>query len=316
MAGVPRAARVRPSSRAKSGFPSVASNSRRRTCREQAQPEAIGQHPTGRAEAERADLETPRPSPRERLHQDGGTPGTLGEQKPDRLVLEPPHGERQRLGRRRIQPLDVVDGNQQRPPHRQRPQRVEEAERDRSGLRRNIGRLGTQERNLQRTQLRRRQPSQLLRAHTVEQIDQRREREPRLGLARAGGKHTQPSPARRSQPRLPQRRLPDTRPAAENERQLGRVGPDELEQDAELTLTADDRRIGLPDLGNISHLIALFTSWITRRLAGRNTPNAFEERRRRKESPSKHGARGREAPARRQLVIYLASGRTKNASAR
>ena len=137
----------------------------------QAQLEAIRQHPSRRAEAEGTDLEPVELPPRERLLQIGGASGTFGEQKSYRLVLEPPRGERQHLVRRSVEPLDVIDGDQQRPPHRQRPQGVQEAERDRSGLRRNVGRLGAQERNLQRTQLRRRQPSQLLRAHTVEQID-------------------------------------------------------------------------------------------------------------------------------------------------
>ncbi len=211
----------------------------------EAEPQPLGEHPPRSAEAERTDLETLQPPPRERLLQRGGTPGTLGEQKPNRLVLEPPRGERERLGRRRIEPLDVVDRHEHRPASRQRPQRVQEAERDRSRLRRDVRRLGAQERDLQRTQLRRRQRSQLFAAHAVEKVDQRREGEPRLRPARPSGEDAQPPLPRRSHSRLPERRLPDPRPTRQNERPWRSAGADELVQHCDLRFATDDARAQL-----------------------------------------------------------------------
>ena len=134
----PWAARVRPSSRAKSGFPSVVSNEPAKDLPRQAQLEAIRQHPSRRAEAERTDLEPLELPPRERLLQASeGLPGRSASRKSNRLVLEPPRGER-RAPRptERSSHWTSSTATSSGPRNRQRPQGVQEAERDRSGLRR------------------------------------------------------------------------------------------------------------------------------------------------------------------------------------
>jgi hypothetical protein len=40
--------------------------------------------------------------------------GTFRDQEPDVLGANPPRNERQRIGRRRIEPLEIVDRDQQR----------------------------------------------------------------------------------------------------------------------------------------------------------------------------------------------------------
>ena len=94
--------------------------------------ESLGQDPPGRAAAERADLER---VPAERLDhavERGSRPGSPGEEEGNLLVPEPPGGERQGLGGGPVEPLDVVDCDDERLPGRQPAQDVQEAERDRA----------------------------------------------------------------------------------------------------------------------------------------------------------------------------------------
>ena len=60
--------------------------------------------------------------------------GAPGEQEDDRLVPEPASGEGERGGGGRIEPLDVVDGDEERPASGQRSQRVEQTDGDRLRL--------------------------------------------------------------------------------------------------------------------------------------------------------------------------------------
>ena len=105
---------------------------------------------------------------------------------------------------------------------RHRAKRVEAADADGVGLGRVTGRGGAQQRDLERVKLRWRQACQLLRRHTVEQVDERREREPRLGVTRSRHEHADAPPARRLDAVLPQRRLADARPA--DQEQAGTAG--------------------------------------------------------------------------------------------
>ena len=102
--------------------------------------------------------------------------------------------------RRSVEPLDVVDATSSGSRAASDAQRVQEAERDRVCLRRRRGRLGAKQRDLERAELRRRQPAQLVRADTVQQVDQRREREPGLGAAPSRRENRVPRAAR---PRCP-----------------------------------------------------------------------------------------------------------------
>ena len=88
----------------------------------------------------------------------------------------------------------------------------------------------------------RRRHRQRSRIDPVEQIDQRRERQLRLGTARPRDEHTPPALPPESDPGLPQRGLADTRPAYECERSRGRIGPEELAQHRVLRLAPDDPR--------------------------------------------------------------------------
>ena len=103
-----------------------------------------------------------------------------------------------------------------------------------------LRRLGPQQRDLERLPLRRRQRLELVRADPVEQVDQRGEREPRLGAASSRREHAQPALPGRADARLPEQRLPDSRLARENERARPVRGSEELVQQRELRLAADE----------------------------------------------------------------------------
>ena len=169
----------------------------------EAQPEPLGQDPPRGAEAERADLEPSQRPPLERALESSLDTGALGEQEADGLALEPAHGEVECVGGRRIEPLDVVDRDQQRLTGGQGAQRVQEAERDRVGLGRRARRLGPQKGHLQRAQLRSRQADELLRLDAVEQVDQRGKREPRVGAARPRREHAASRASGRTRGRPP-----------------------------------------------------------------------------------------------------------------
>jgi hypothetical protein len=181
------------------------------------QPEPLGQDPPRRAEAQRADLDARQPSPVEGLLELRRRCRAPGEEECDRFALEPAGGEGKRVGGRRIEPLDVVDCDQQRPAGCQRAERVQEADRDRVHLRRRIRRLGPQQRRFERAQLGNRQHRQLVCVDSVEQVDQSCEGELCLSPARPRREHAQPVLARSPDPGLPERRLADPRSTDEDE---------------------------------------------------------------------------------------------------
>ena len=183
----------------------------------EAQPEPLGQDPPRSAEAERADLEPSQRPPLERALESSLKTESLGEQEADGLALEAAHDEVECVGGRRIEPLDVVDRDQQRLTGSQGAQRVQEAKRDRVGLGRRALRLGPQKGHHQRSQLRSRQANELLRLNPVEQIDQRGKREPRVGAARPRRQHPPAVHPGELEADLPERGLADSRPAHENE---------------------------------------------------------------------------------------------------
>ena len=203
-----------------------------------AHAEPPGEQPARGVEVERADVE-PRERPAtERALQRPHAARAAGEQEADRHAVEPPRGEAQGLGGRRVQPLQVVDRDQHRPGCRQRPQPVEHAERDRARLR-GVGRgLATQQRDLERLRLRRGQPGERVRADAVEEVDQRGERQPRLGVAGPRGEDLVPARPRAGDPGLPQGRLADAgRPG---DQQRPPVAGEERVERRELRLAGDD----------------------------------------------------------------------------
>ena len=206
----------------------------------QAQSQALREQPLRRGEAQRADLEPLHavralcPLERRRAAR------ALREQKADRVVAEASGGEGDCVRGRGVEPLHVVDRDEQRTSRGERADGAQEAHAERSG-RWWVGRgLRAQERYLERVQLRRGHVRQLFGGDAVEQIGQRRERELCLGPARPRGQHAQPPPSGHVEPGFPERRLADPRPTRQNERARRLVRTNELVQGTQLRLAADD----------------------------------------------------------------------------
>ena len=187
----------------------------------QAQLEPLGQHPARRAEAERPHLQ---PLQRRQRALDGSCPaGTPGEHERHVAAVETPGREGERIAGGRVQPLEVVDGDQQRALGRERAKRVPESERDRAVVGRCFVRFRAQERHLQCVELGRRQPLQPPKVDPVEQVDQGGKGQLRLCPAGPGRHDPHRALARGAERSLPQRRLPDPGLAREHERT--RSGP-------------------------------------------------------------------------------------------
>jgi hypothetical protein len=188
----------------------------------QAQLEPFREHPPRRAETERPHLQ-PLDGCEGALERDGST-GPPGKDERHRTRVEAPGGECEGVSGGSVQPLKVVDGNEQRAVGRERAQRIPKAERDRSAIGRRVSGLGPEERQLQRSQLRSGQAVEAAQVHIVEQVDQAGKRQLRLGPARSGRQDAYSAPAGDVDRGLPQRRLPDPRLAREHERPR-RAGP-------------------------------------------------------------------------------------------
>jgi hypothetical protein len=192
-----------------------------------AQPEPLGQQPPDHRRVERADRQPRRVDGDLERRAAAGPPR---QQVPHGRVPEPARRERERLGRRRIEPLHVVDRHHHRAGG---AERVEHAERDRVRGRRRVPGRGAQQRHLERRPLRRGQRADV---DAVEQIGQRGERVLGLGARRSRHEHGATLVARGLDARLPQRRLADARPAGEHQRGRRRAQGDQL------GLSADDHR--------------------------------------------------------------------------
>ena len=203
-----------------------------------AHAEPPGEQPARRVEVERADVEPRERAAAERALERSHAARAAREQEADRRAVEPPRGEAQGLGGRRVEPLQVVDRDQDRTGGRQRPQTVEHAQRDRPRLRGVGRRLAAQQRDLERPRLRRGQPVEGVRADAVEQVDQRGERQPRLGVAGPRGEDPVPARPRAGDPGLPQGRLADAGRPGDQQRPP-RAGEERVER-RELRLAGDD----------------------------------------------------------------------------
>ena len=204
-----------------------------------AEPQPLGQQAARVVEPERPDLEALERPAFEHAFERRAPPGPPCEQERDAVVREPRRGERQRLGRGGVEPLEVVDRHHQRG---EPAQLVEHAERDR--LPGSLAGRGAQQRRLQRRPLRTRQAGHV---DAVEEVDQPRERVARLGPARPRRHHAEPERAGFADPRLPQRGLADPGAAGEHERPRG--PGEELSEPSELRLTADQGQgSGPPEL--------------------------------------------------------------------
>ena len=165
-----------------------------------------------------------------------------GGQDPHARGPKPPHREVQHAGRWRIEPLQVVDCDQQRPPCRQLQQDAADRRRQRARVAQRAVGVAAQQRHLQRLPLRRRQAREEIVAKPGQQVGERGQRE--LGLA-LGGAAGQGGVAARSGALgggLPQGGLADTRSALKHQRRRARRhGVEEALDGSKLAVAAKHR---------------------------------------------------------------------------
>jgi hypothetical protein len=132
--------------------------------------------------------------------------------------IEPPQRERELVGRRRIEPLEIVDRDDQRPVLGEHLEGIANGEPERARIHGFRSRVLQQERGLEGAPPRRRQPRQHVVEHTLEQIPQACVREAALSLGRSRDENPRSALARTLDACKPERRLPDSRLPLEHER--------------------------------------------------------------------------------------------------
>ena len=138
-------------------------------------------------------------------------------QGPRRLVAEASKRDLEHGGRRRVEPLDIVERDKHGTRARSGPEGVEQREPDRAGIRSALARLGEEQRDLQRAAPQRSQRVPPRRGSgRAGRIDPRRRARPRPRRSGAG-EHDASSPSP-GYPLLPQNRLADPWLAGEDKR--------------------------------------------------------------------------------------------------
>jgi hypothetical protein len=175
-----------------------------------------------------------------------GVGDPLREEQEHRCLAEPPEREGERPRRREVEPLDVVDRDDERAGLREQLQHVAHRDRQRAVVDGLFG-LVLQERHLERPPPRRAQPWQRLVGDTLEEVAQARVREAALRLRGARREHHEATCARRLDGSLPERRLADPRVPLEDEHRRAVVRSLEEPRDGgQLLLPADDLEHHLP----------------------------------------------------------------------
>ena len=147
---------------------------------------------------------------------------TAREEHPDALGPQSSARVREACGRGRVEPLDVIDRDDDRAIVGERTQRGQERETDRVGVRWRPFVVTEEERARERAVLYRRQGRERQVEHGVQQIADAGERERRLALGRTGCEDAEPTVARLLETSLPERGLPDAGVAFERDHNRSR----------------------------------------------------------------------------------------------
>jgi hypothetical protein len=205
------------------------------------EPEPLLQKLMETAEAERADRQPLQVVEVER--QADARPLSQGREEADPLVAQPPKRELEHASRGRVEPLGVVDGDEDGPMLGERAEHVEKRERDRALIRSFRARLPDEQSAFERTPTRAGECSQSFVEPLPEQIGESGERERRLRLGGAAGQDAPELPSGPVNAGMPENRLADTRLARNDQR--GRPVPNSPQKGldrVELFLPPDDRR--------------------------------------------------------------------------
>jgi hypothetical protein len=194
-----------------------------------------------RTDAERAQLDGPEPSLQDTATEPEGHLVARGQDDGDRLCLEAGESEPEHRQRRCVEPLDVIDREQEPVADGELPQDAEEGERDHALVGGHTVGFRERKRGFERPPLWSRQLWQHIRKGSSDQIGQPDERVPGLCLGRTTGEHQIAALLGRLGSREPERRLAD--PGLTDDH--GRCGQllvrfQEFEESGELVLPAGE----------------------------------------------------------------------------
>ena len=153
-------------------------------------PQPIANEAVDRAQAERADAQ-PADLRGKRTLELGRVIAPPGQENLNRLTLEPPQRERERIRRGHVQPLTVVDRDHDRLALRKRPQHVVHRHSERTRIGARLLAALQQERGLERLLPRSRELGKHLGSALAQQVAECGVRKPLLGLRRPGREHPQ-----------------------------------------------------------------------------------------------------------------------------
>ena len=204
--------------------------------------EPVAQQLAHRSDGERADLDLLQPSGADGALELGRRRSLVAatrEQEEDRLLVQAARGEQQQPEGRRIEPLEVVDRDDDGALRGELPQRGQERDRERTqvGL---LLALLQEKRDRERVPLRRRQRRQHHVVHSLQQVAERAEQQLHLGLRTRRAQDAIPARRRVGQRLLPEDRLADPGLARDHDRaRADRQALERVPQLAELVVPTD-----------------------------------------------------------------------------
>ena len=208
-------------------------------CKRSAEP--VAEQPVHRADAERLELDLLQWQARLELEHPGSGDEPPGEQDADVFLPEPPESEGQSARGRRIEPLDVIDRDDDWLAIAQQVQDVPDCDSECPVVDRIIVRFFDEQRDLECVPPRGRESRQHIAENALEQISEAGVREPALGLGGPGAEHAQPPRGGLLDADDPERRLADAGLAFEHERSRASFFAfDEGPEGGELLFPADN----------------------------------------------------------------------------
>jgi hypothetical protein len=196
--------------------------------------------PLDRTEAQRADPKALDPLLADGVLEGGRRPALAETSRPeqqDRRLGEPADREPERVGGGRVEPLDVVDRDDERALLGQRLERAANADAERTRIDRPAGGVLDEQGDFERTPLRCRECGKRLVEHVLEEVGEPSVLEAALGLRRPRDEDARAALPRRIERRTPESGLPDPGLPLERDRRRRATGEERPER-AELIVPA------------------------------------------------------------------------------
>ncbi len=208
----------------------------------QGQIEPFGEEPAKGGEAQRLDREPREADALECPFESSRWTGSPRQEEADVGIREPTCGERERGGALRVEPLEIVDGDDDRPAARELSQHAENPEGGRA-LGGRLGRRRAEKRRVECLSLRVGKLGERFVGHFGEQVAEPGKCKPGLDVGGACDENTTTARACSPNAGFPQRRLSDSRLARQQEAPCGRDTRNGGRDRGERSFSAEDRSL-------------------------------------------------------------------------